>query len=213
MIERAIAADVPFGWVAGDSIYGVGEIEIALRRAGKGYVLGVNASHPFGSWGDKPLLAGTAEAIARGLGDAAWQRLSAGAGSKGERLYDWAYCELADLDAGEYDDARTGLWTRGLLIRRSLGDGELAFFSTWCPAGTPIATLVAVEGRRWAIEDAFETTKNELGLDHNETRSWHGWHRHVSLVMLAFAMMAAVRHHANTIAPPKTTGRAHRVAF
>ena len=213
MIERAIAADVPFGWVAGDSIYGVGEIEIALRRAGKGYVLGVNASHPFGSWGDKPLLAGTAEAIARGLGKAAWQRLSAGAGSKGERLYDWAYCELADLDAGEYDDAHTGLWTRGLLIRRSLGDGELAFFSTWCPAGTLIATLVAVEGRRWAIEDAFETTKTELGLDHNETRSWHGWHRHVSLVMLAFAMMAAVRHHANTIAPPKTTGRARRVAF
>jgi SRSO17 transposase len=213
MIERAIAADVPFGWVAGDSIYGVGEIEIALRRAGKGYVLGVNASHPFGSWGDKPLLAGTAEAIARGLGEAAWQRLSAGEGSKGERLYDWAYCQLADLDAGEYDDAHTGLWTRGLLIRRSLGDGELAFFSTWCPAGTPIATLVAVEGRRWAIEDAFETTKTELGLDHNETRSWHGWHRHVSLVMLAFAMMAAVRHHANTIAPPKTTGRAHRVAF
>ena len=213
MIERAIAAEVPFGWVAGDSIYGVGEIEMALRRAGKGYVLGVNASHPFGSWGDKPLLAGTAEAIARGLGEAAWQRLSAGAGSKGERLYDWAYCELADLDAGEYDDAHTGLWTRGLLIRRSLADGELAFFSTWCPAGTPIATLVAVEGRRWAIEDAFETTKTELGLDHNETRSWHGWHRHVSLVMLAFAMMAAVRHHANTIAPPKTTGRAHRVAF
>jgi SRSO17 transposase len=213
MIERAIAADVPFGWVAGDSIYGVGEIEIALRRAGKGYVLGVNASHPFGSWGDKPLLAGTAEAIARGLGKAAWQRLSAGAGSKGERLYDWAYCELADLDAGMYDDERAGLWTRGLLIRRSLGDGELAFFSTWCPAGTPIATLVAVEGRRWAIEDAFETTKTELGLDHNETRSWHGWHRHVSLVMLAFAMMAAVRHHANTMAPPKTTGRAHRVAI
>jgi SRSO17 transposase len=212
MIERAIAADVPFGWVAGDSIYGVGEIEIALRRAGKGYVLGVNASHPFGSWGDKPLLAGTAEAIAQGLGEAAWQRLSAGEGSKGERLYDWAYCELADLDAGEYDDARTGLWTRGLLIRRSLGDGELAFFSTWCPAGTPIATLVAVEGRRWAIEDAFETAKNELGLDHNETRSWHGWHRHVSLVMLAFAMMAAVRHHANTMTPPKTTGRARRVA-
>ena len=46
-------------------------------------------------------------------------------------------------------------------------------------------TLVAVEGRRWAIEDGFETAKNELGLDHNETRSWHGWHRHVSLVMLA----------------------------
>jgi SRSO17 transposase len=212
MIERAIAAGVPFSWVAGDSIYGVGEIETALRRAGKGYVLGVNATHPFGSWGDKPLLAGTAEAIARGLGDAVWQRLSAGEGSKGERLYDWAYCELADLDASEYDETRTGLWTRGLLIRRSLGDGEFAFFSTWCPAGTPIATLVAVEGRRWAIEDAFETAKTELGFDHNETRSWHGWHRHVSLVMLAFAMMAAVRHHANTMPPPKRPRRARRIA-
>ena len=53
--------------------------------------------------------------------------------------------------------------------------------------------LVSVEGHRWAIEDSFETAKNELGLDHNETRSWHGWHRHVSLVMLAFAMMAVIR--------------------
>jgi SRSO17 transposase len=212
MIERALANGVPFSWVAGDSIYGVGEIEAALRRAGKGYVLGVNATHHFNSWGDKPLLAGTAEAIARDLGDAAWQRLSAGLGSKGERLYDWAYCELADLDASEYHEARTGLWTRGLLIRRGLVDGELAFFSTWCPAETEIAKLVAVEGRRWAIEDAFETAKNELGLAHNETRSWHGWHRHVSLVMLAFAMMAAVRHRANTMAPPKTTSRARRAA-
>ena len=55
-----------------------------------------------------------------------------------------------------------------------------------------------VEGQRWAIEDAFETAKTELGLTHNETRSWHGWHRHVSLVMLAFAMMAVVRERANT---------------
>jgi SRSO17 transposase len=50
-----------------------------------------------------------------------------------------------------------------------------------------IDTLVSVEGRRWAIEDSFETAKNEFGLNHNETRSWHGWHRHISLVMLAFA--------------------------
>ena len=55
----------------------------------------------------------------------------------------------------------------------------------------------------WAIEDSFETAKNELGLDHNETRSWHGWHRHVSLVMLAFAMMATIRHRANATPPPK----------
>ena len=64
--------------------------------------------------------------------------------------------------------------------------------------------LVSVEGHRWAIEDSFETAKNELGLDHNETRSWHGWHRHVSLVMLAFAMMTAIRHQANAVPPKKT---------
>jgi SRSO17 transposase len=210
MVERAIAAGVPFAWVAADSVYGVGEVEMALRRAGKGYVLGVNATQPFNSWIGKPAVAGTAEEIARGLDPAAWRRLSAGEGTKGPRLHDWAYLELADLDASEYDGRRAGLWTRGLLIRRSLSDGELAFFSTWCPAGTGIATLVRVEGHRWAIEDAFETAKTELGLDHNETRSWHGWHRHVSLVMLAFAMLAAIRRRANEAPPPKTTGSGPR---
>src|SRR2546423_3019859 len=94
MIERAIATRIPFAWVAADSVYGVGEIEAALRRAGKGYVLGVNGSHPFNSWGGKPPVAGTAEVIAHGLDPTAWRRLSAGEGTKGPRLYDWAYVEL-----------------------------------------------------------------------------------------------------------------------
>jgi SRSO17 transposase len=203
MIERAVAAGVPFDWVATDTIYGVGAIEMQLRRAGKGYVLGAHATDQFYSWGDKPDVAGTAERIARALAPETWRRLSAGDGTKGPRLYDWAYLELADLAADEYNADLTGLWTRGLLIRRSLNDQDLAFFSTWCPAGTPIDTLVQVEGHRWAIEDAFETAKTELGLTHNETRSWHGWHRHVSLVMLAFAMMAVVRQRANRLTSPQ----------
>ena len=120
------------------------------------------------------------------------------------RLHDWCYLELADLGAGEFNEENHGLWTRGLLIRRNIADGDLAYFSTWCPAGTPIDTLVSVEGHRWAIEDSFETAKNEFGLDHNETRSWHGWHRHVSLVMLGFAMMAAIQRLANKSIPKKT---------
>ena len=204
MVERALAAGVPFAWVAGDSVYGVGEIEMALRRAGKGYVLGVNATQPFNSWIGKPEVAGTAEQIAQGLEPTAWQRLSSGEGTKGPRLSDWAYLELAGLDADEYRAGAAGLWTRGLLIRRSPADGGCAYFTTWCPAGTTIGTLVAAEGQRWAIEDAFETAKTELGLDHNETRSWHGWHRHVSLVMLAFAMLAAIRARTSAPPPPKT---------
>ncbi len=194
---------MPFGWVAADSVYGIGDVETALRRAGKGYVLGVNATHHFRSWNAVHPVAGTAGNIARTLPKSAWRRLSAGAGTQGARLHDWAYCELADLDASDYDSERTGIWTRGLLIRRNIADGEMAFFATWCPAGTTIKSLVKVEGHRWAIEDSFETTKNELELDHNETRSWHGWHRHVSLVMLAFAMLAAIRHHANVASPQK----------
>jgi SRSO17 transposase len=203
MIERAMAACVPFDWVATDTVYGVGRIEMLLRRAGKGYVLGAQATDQFNSWIGKPEVAGTAEQSAKALPPETWQRLSAGFGTKGPRLYDWAYVELADLEAEEYNDDLTGLWTRGLLIRRSLSDQALAFFSTWCPAGTPIETLVRVEGQRWAIEDAFETAKTELGLTHNETRSWHGWHRHVSLVMLALAMMAVVRERANSLTSPQ----------
>jgi SRSO17 transposase len=141
-------------------------------------------------------------------------RLSAGQGTKGERLYDWAYCPLADLDAAEYDATVPGLWTRGLLIRRSLADGERAYFTTWCPRGTSIETLVRVEGTRWRVEEGFEATKNELGLDHNESRSWHGWHRHVSLVMLAYAVMTTVRYQANARAnamtPKKTSPRSRQ---
>ena len=212
MAGRAVAAGVPFAWVAADSIYGVGELETALRRAGKGYVLGVNATHHFHSWSRKLRVAGTAEEIAKDLDASAWQRLSAGEGTKGARLYDWAYLELADLDAGRFYLGSSGLWTRGLLVRRSLADNKLAYFTTWCPAGTGVGKLVQVEGCRWAIEDSFECAKNELGLDHNETRSWHGWHRHVSLVMLAFAMMASIRHHANQPAPQKTPPRLPRTS-
>jgi SRSO17 transposase len=203
MIERAITAEAPFAWVSADSVYGVGDIETVLRRAGKGYVLGVTGQHHFRSW-DKASVAGTADEIAAALDASGWKRLSAGEGTKGARLHDWAYIELADLDAKAFYDGANGTWTRGLLVRRNIADGDLAFFSTWCPASTSIDTLVQVEGHRWAIEDSFETAKNELGLDHNETRSWHGWHRHVSLVMLAFAMMAAIRHHANATTPQKT---------
>ena len=204
IIGRAIEAGVPFAWVAADSVYGVGEVEMALRRAGKGYVLGVTATSQFWSWGKQPAIAGPAEQIAAALPTSRYVRLSAGDGAKGPRLYDWAYLELANLDAeAQGYPGSHGIWTRGLLIRRNLADQELAFFATWCPQSTGIETLVRVEGRRWASEDAFETAKTELGLDHNETRSWHGWHRHVSLVMLAFAMMAVLRYKAEAMAPPQ----------
>ncbi|OAV50292.1 hypothetical protein A6U98_22905 [Rhizobium sp. WYCCWR10014] len=99
MIERAIASDVLFSWVAADSVCGVGDIEMALKRAARAIVLGVNANHLFRSW-DKPLaVARTAKDIAEEPDDA-WRRLSAGEGTKGARRHDWVYLELADFDHG-----------------------------------------------------------------------------------------------------------------
>lgn len=203
MIERAIAAGVPFSWLAADTVYGVGELEMALRRAGKGYVLGVPSAHQVRSWGVQPFMVDTAENVARSLPADAWKGMSAGEGTKGPRLHDWAYLPLAHLGADEYVDGAEGLWTRGLLIRRHRADGELAYFSTWCPADTPIKALVAVEGHRWSIEDAFETAKNELGLDHNETRSMA---RLASPRLAGDAGIRGSRRHANAAAeqtPPR----------
>ena len=101
MIERALAAGVPFRWVAADSVYGVGDIERDLRKAGKGYVLGVNSNHWFASWGKPQWVVGTAEEIAKTQRRSDWRRLSAGAGTKGPRLHDWCYLELADLEGEE----------------------------------------------------------------------------------------------------------------
>lgn len=109
------------------------------------------------------------------------QRLSAAISG---RAMAWAYLELANLDADEFSQTKSGLWTCELLIRRNISDGDPAFFTTWSPAGTDIQTLVTVEGHRRAIEDSFETTKNEPGLDHNEIRTWLGRHRDCPLSCL-----------------------------
>src|SRR4029077_18686348 len=91
MIARALAAKVPFAFVAADSVYGTGDIETMLRKEGKGYVLGVAANHVFRSWAKKQLIAGSAATIAQSLPQSAWRRLSSGEGTKGPRLHDWPY--------------------------------------------------------------------------------------------------------------------------
>ena len=113
-----------------------------------------------------------------------WHRLSAGAGSKGPRLYDWAHLPYRGAPEG---------WDKGLLIRRRLADGDLTFSFTFAPSGTALNDLVRVAGTRWTIESGFEMATGEVGPDHNEVRSWTGWHRHVTLAMLALAFLTVVR--------------------
>src|SRR3954465_4328835 len=192
MLERALAAHLPFAWVAGDSVYGADSaLRRAIEAAGKGYVLTVtSAQHlglrPVGDW---------ATEVPKG----GWTRLSAGDGAKGPRLDDWSCVP--------FRGAREG-WQKALLIRRSLEKpDELTFYLTLAPEGTELATLVQVAGSRWTIEACFEAAKGEVGLDEYEVRSWTGWHRHVTLAMLAHAYLAVVRQHAIRGRGPRPRGR------
>jgi SRSO17 transposase len=179
MLARAHAAGVPFAWVAADSVYGA---DYALRRwlqdRSLGYVLAVTGAQRLGFR--------RVEELAGAVPADGWHRLSAGGGSKGPRLYDWAYGRHgSDADPG---------WEKGFLIRRKLDEpDELAFYLTHAPEGTALADLARVAGARWTVESCFEAAKGEVGLDHYEVRSWTGWHRHVTLAMLAHAYLAVVR--------------------
>jgi SRSO17 transposase len=111
------------------AFYGVGDIERNLHEAGKGYGLGVNSNHWFASWGGRNRLSALPREIAKTQRRSDWRRLSAGAGTKGPRLHDWRYLEIADLEGEESNPHSQVLWTRGLLIRRNIANGHLAYLS------------------------------------------------------------------------------------
>ena len=163
-----------------------------LQDHAYGYVLAVARAQRLGF--------GRVEELVSEVPPQGWHRLSAGDGAKGPRLYHWTYLP----DGG---DAAPG-WEKGLLIRRGLAaPHELAFYLTHAAHGTALADLVRVAGTRWTIEacfpprtglrpagdPGFAAAKGEVGLDQYEVRSWTGWHRHVTLAMLAHAYLAVLR--------------------
>lgn len=198
MVARALDAGVPCGWVLGDAVYGADRrLRAMLEGRGKPYLLGIR-----GNDGLEAELGGDVgrhapEALAGALPPRAWRRLSAGAGTKGERLFDWARVRLArpsDEGGGALPRER---W---LLVRRSIADPEdLAYFVVFGPAGLRLVDLARVAGRRWLVEECFEAAKQEVGLADYEVRSWHGWHRHATLAMLALALLAGLRAGLNVL--------------
>ena len=184
MLARAFTAGVKPTWVVGDTIYGSDEVRTWLEHQQQAYVLAVAETHPVWSAGR----AQPVGLVAALLPEEAWTPLSAGEGSQGPRLYHWAWLEV---DA-EPDD-RQG-WRSWLLIRRSLSDpSKRAYYRVWGPPETTLAEAVQVAGRRWTIEAGLEEAKGEVGLDHYEVRTWRGWYRHITLAMLAHALLVILR--------------------
>ncbi len=152
MIGRFLDAGHSVSWVAGDEVYGGNpKLKSALQERGVGYVLAVACSADVTTGAGKC----GADALVAKVPKRAWQKLSAGAGAKGHRFYDWAIIGLVEPRPGSHQ----------LLIRRNRITGELAFYRCWSPAAVPTATLVRVAGSRWRVEETFQSGKGLAGLD------------------------------------------------
>jgi SRSO17 transposase len=157
-----------------------------LEKRGHSYVLAVTSSKSVYHEGHQRRVG----KVARSLSEESWTRASAGKGTKGERLYEWACVALPE--SGTYrEGVRAGRW---LLMRRSIAEPEkISYYLCYGLAHTTVQELIGIAGRRWVIEDCFEAAKGEVGLDEYEVRKWDGWHRHVTLCLLAHAYLAVVR--------------------
>lgn len=132
-----------------------------------------------------------ADILAKKLPNRAWQKLSAGAGAKGHRFYDWAHIDLPSIAPGH----------RHLLIRRNRTTGELAYYRCYSPESVPLTALVRVAGSRWRVEETFQSGKGLAGLDEHQLRRYTSWSRWVTLAMLAHAFLAVVRADEHRLRP------------
>jgi SRSO17 transposase len=204
LIAAALDAGTPCAWVLADALYGSdSRLRRMLEARRQPYVLAVRSNHTLRMLTAEGLLQTDPAALAESLPVEAWAAHAAGEGSKGLRLYDWARIALPwVVDEG---------FERWLLIRRSRRDGQdRAYYLVFAPAGTQLAELAGAAGLRWTIEECFQRAKEELGLDHCEVRSWHGWHRHMTLCMAAMAFLAGLAAQLRRIAASKPNERSPR---
>ena len=177
MITRAVQASTPAGWATGDEVYGADpELRETIAGLGIGYVLAVGSNRTVTTAEQTQRV----DELARSLPRRAWRRLSAGAGTKGQRWYSWALVDIAgDSDTGHHH----------LLVRRNDKTGELAYYRCYSPKPVRLRDYVRVAGWRWKIEETFQTGKGLAGLDEHQVRTWTSWHRWVTLVLFAHAFL------------------------
>jgi SRSO17 transposase len=186
MLWRTLDAGVKVSWVTGDTVYGSNpQLRAGLEARSQAYALGVRCHE----WVEVSGQRVRVDRLAKGLSASQWQPLSAGAGAKGPRLYEWAAVALSS-------PAPAG-WQRWLVVRRSrtraAAQEKLAYFLIFAKQGTTLAEMVQAIGSRWTVEQCFEVGKGEVGLADYEVRSWHGWYRHVTLALVAQAFLTVMR--------------------
>lgn len=185
MVERALDAGVSAAWVVGDEVYGSdGALRRALEARDQAYVLAVRGNEqpsrwpPYGPPGQV-----TMSALAAAVAPDSWQHLSCGEGVQGPRRYDWAAVPLRPALRENWDHI-------ALVRRHPVHVDDLAYYLVYAPMGTPLAELARAAGARWTIESVFKLAKGQVGLDQYEVRSYQGWYRHITLALLALAVLA-----------------------
>ncbi len=193
MLERTFDAGVVLAFLTGDSVYGDDRaLRGWLEERKQAYVLAVSGKETVWLNHEQRQV----KAILADLPTQGWATLSAGAGSKGPRVYDWLRMELSD-------PPQEG-WKRWLLLRRSISDpSEVTGYIAFARAHTSLTELVRVAGTRWTVEESIQTAKGEVGLDHYEVRSWTGWYRHMTLAMWSQAFLSVIREETGAEAAPK----------
>jgi SRSO17 transposase len=182
MLQRAFDNQMKPAWVLGDAVYSSYKLRTFLESYLQPYVLAIASNYPvtigFEQYKANELL----EAIESDD----WQTISAGAGSKGQRYYQWT---RKIINSGSPDG-----WERWLLIRRNIKDqNDVAFYIAFAPNSKSLQDMAKAAGSRWTIEECFEMAKGEVGLDQYEVRSWVGWYRHITFAMLALGFLTKLR--------------------
>jgi SRSO17 transposase len=227
MVADAVAAGVPFRWVAGDSVYGDSPTFCqGVRALGKWYVLDSSAdarvwlAEPAvvppgreparGRPTTKPAVATKpvrVDEVVAGLPAGAWRRVTVAEGSQGPLVYE--YAEVAVW----FSEQRQPSGPERLLVRRSLDqEPEVKYHRTNAPPEVPLAAAAAIRSKRWSIEQDFQNAKGECGLDEYEPGGGGGWHHHTALSILALWFLARQRDRSGGKNPgadrPRGSGRA-----
>ena len=182
MIQEATAAGFPYTWVTGDCVYGdYSNIRQWLEKEQKCYVMSVSGkAYIWQGFEQKSV-----SSILNKLPDEGWFEGSCGDGSKGARLYDWQTVKV--------NHPPMEGWHRTLLVRRSkTNPDELRAYICFAPLETAIQKFIEVAGTRWTVETCFKESKSEVGLAEYEVRSFEGWYKHITLALIAIAILTAL---------------------
>ena len=197
---------LPHDWVIADEAYGSnGTLLDRLEGMGERYLMEVPVSTtvftkdpateipPSVGRGPSPSRprrdsVGSVRDVAASLPQSAWQTLQLRDGAKGPLMFEFAAVRVWQV---RHRKPGPPSW---LVIRRSLeANPETKYYLSNADADVPLATLAAVTGVRWRVEELFEDGKGFLGMRDYQARAWTSWHHHMALVAVAHLFVAVTR--------------------